>query len=49
MELPMLDEEEFAVIAKLYAQSMSRAKEFRMENRASLSDTTHRVVIPTYA
>ena len=34
----MLDEEEFAVIANLYAQSLNGAKEFRTQNRASLSD-----------
>jgi hypothetical protein len=39
MELPMLDEEEFTVISKLVSQCMSGAKDSRMKNNYSLSDT----------
>ena len=38
MELPMLDEEEFAIVAKLYLRVMHGAKKFRMRNDAPLSD-----------
>jgi hypothetical protein len=39
MELPMLDEEEFAIIAKLYSESMRGVKTFRMKNDSPLSET----------
>jgi hypothetical protein len=39
MELPMLDEEEFAIIAKLYLGGIGGVKEVRTRNDASLSET----------
>ena len=38
MELPMLDEEEFAVVGKLYSEGMSATKEFRLEHNLPLSE-----------
>jgi DNA-directed RNA polymerase subunit RPC12/RpoP len=36
MEIPMLDEDEFAVVAKLYSEAFSCSKEFRLKHNLPL-------------
>jgi hypothetical protein len=38
MDVPMLDEEEFAVVGKLYSEGMSATKEFRLKHNLPLSE-----------
>lgn len=38
MEVPMLDEEEFAVVGKLYSEGMKATKEFREKHNLPLSE-----------
>ena len=38
MDMPMVDEDEYAVIAKLYSQGIKATKEFRQQHNIPLSD-----------
>lgn len=38
MDMPMLDEEEFAIVEKLYSKGMSATKEFRLKHNLPLSE-----------
>ena len=38
MDVPMLDETEFAVVGKLYSEGMSATKEFRLKHNLPLSE-----------
>ena len=52
MEIPMLDEKEFKIIAKLYHQAFSATKEFRVEHKLPIEncsiDDRFRPVRETY-
>jgi len=39
MELPMLEEKEFAIVAKLYSECMQGAKTMRTKNDSPLNET----------
>ena len=39
MDLPMLDEEEFAIVSNLYSQGMGATKEFREKHNIILGDS----------
>jgi hypothetical protein len=38
MDVPMLDEEEFAIVGKLYSEGMSATQEFRLKHNLPLSE-----------
>ncbi len=38
MDVPMLDEEEFSVVGKLYSENMSATKEFRLKHTLPLAE-----------
>jgi hypothetical protein len=38
MKVPMLDEDEFAVVAKLYSEAFSMTKEFRLKHNLPLGE-----------